>query len=63
MIDLEPGEVLFLPAFWFHRVEALSSPTISVASWSDIAGQSEVESINTFRLPRLLRPAAGEGEG
>ena len=63
VIDLQPGEVLFLPAFWFHRVEALSSPTISVASWSDIEGQSEVEAIIAFRLPRVLQPVAGEGDG
>ena len=65
VIDLEPGEVLFLPAFWFHRVEALSSPTISVATWSEIEGQSEIEAIvaSTFpgHLPRGLRPVAGEG--
>eukprot|EP00041_Stephanoeca_diplocostata_P029537 m.874700 g.874700 ORF g.874700 m.874700 type:complete len:515 (-) comp23577_c0_seq4:143-1687(-) len=33
VVDLAPGELLLLPALWFHRVEALS-PSISVNVWT-----------------------------
>ena len=32
--DVEPGDMLFLPPFWFHRVVSRGSPSISMATWS-----------------------------
>jgi len=29
IVDLQPGQVLYIPSFWFHRVESLS-PTVSL---------------------------------
>lgn len=34
VVDLGPGDVLYLPPFWFHRVTALTT-SISVNVWSD----------------------------
>jgi ribosomal protein L16 Arg81 hydroxylase len=32
--DLSPGDVLYIPPFWFHRVMATSDDSISVNMWS-----------------------------
>jgi hypothetical protein len=32
-VDVYPGEVLFLPAFWWHHVVALSPSSQAVSSW------------------------------
>lgn len=32
---LSPGDILYIPPFWFHRVQALSSISISANFWSD----------------------------
>lgn len=30
---LEPGDVLFIPTGWFHRVESMTTPSFSINSW------------------------------
>lgn len=32
-VDLEPGDALYIPPFWFHEVEALDPVTVSVNRW------------------------------
>lgn len=34
VVDLGPGDVLYLPAMWFHRVEARDGVSLSVNSWT-----------------------------
>lgn len=34
VIDLGPGDVLYLPTMWFHRVEARDGVSLSVNSWT-----------------------------
>lgn len=36
-VTLEPGDVLFIPALWFHQVETLDPLTLSVNVWSEHA--------------------------
>jgi hypothetical protein len=33
-VVLEPGEVLYIPAMWFHQVETLDELAVSVNVWS-----------------------------
>jgi hypothetical protein len=33
-VILEPGEILFIPALWFHQVETLDELAVSVNVWS-----------------------------
>ena len=37
-VPLNRGEVLFLPPFWWHRVETTTDRAISVNAWSDAPG-------------------------
>lgn len=32
---MEPGDILFVPVFWWHELHALGQPTISVSQWWD----------------------------
>ncbi len=34
IIDLAPGDLLYLPSMWFHRVEARDGVSLSVNSWT-----------------------------
>eukprot|EP00965_Chrysotila_dentata_P214136 6188051-Pleurochrysis_carterae.AAC.1 len=47
VIELVPGDVLLLPPFWWHRVTALSSVSISANAWTSdhsvVAAQKLVE--------------------
>lgn len=33
-VEMQPGEALFIPAFWFHEVETLSRASVSLNIWS-----------------------------
>lgn len=52
---LGPGDILFLPSLWFHRVEAISSISVSVSMWSDpqemITGMSFLENPALYTDP------------
>lgn len=45
-----PGEVLYLPPFWFHSVITLS-PSISVNIWSDSQDYLLMEDIFNTPIP------------
>ena len=49
-VDLEPGEVLYLPPYWFHCVMTLV-PSISLNVWSDSASYLLMEKILTSPVP------------
>lgn len=53
--ELGPGDVLFLPPYWFHRVESLSSPSISVTSWSPMVNESDILAVTKARAPKSKR--------
>jgi len=49
-VTLQPGEMLYLPPFWFHRVKALGV-SISLALWSDSSVVDLVTSANSRAIP------------
>lgn len=51
---LGPGDVLYLPAYWLHDVEALTEngkPSISVNVWSDSKDYKAAEELFTAAVP------------
>lgn len=44
--DLHPGDVLIMPARWWHFVESLDSPTFSVNIWTEIPSLDRVQRCN-----------------
>ena len=45
-------DTLSLPSYWFHRVEALSSVTVSLSIWTESTSELDMkESIDTTPLP------------
>lgn len=50
VVDLEPGEVIYLPPYWFHCVITLI-PSISLNVWSDSESYVLMEEILTSPIP------------
>lgn len=48
--DLSPGDVLYIPPFWFHRVMATSDDSISVNMWST-SKEEDVYNELEYRTP------------
>lgn len=62
-VALRPGEVLYIPPFWLHRVEA-TNMSVSVSSWFDDAMIQELINISAGMplLPSLHLGAHDESE-
>ena len=51
-VTLNPGDTLSLPAYWFHRVTALSPITVSISIWTESTHELDTkESIDKTPLP------------
>ena len=58
-VELGPGDVLFVPAFWFHHVEAISELSVSVNVFSESAPKLAAQEVLAgFPLHPLLAAAA-----
>ncbi|HZU82322.1 MAG TPA: cupin-like domain-containing protein [Polyangiaceae bacterium] len=40
--EMSPGDLLYMPAFWWHEIHALDQPTISISFWWDTRGYDDV---------------------
>ena len=50
MLDILPGQVLYLPPYWFHTVITLQ-PSLSLNIWSDSNDYLLMEKIFNFPIP------------
>ena len=49
-VELQPGEVLYLPPYWFHCVLTVT-PSISLNVWSDSATYLLMEEVYAAPIP------------
>lgn len=49
-VELEPGQVLYMPPFWFHHVTALT-PSVSLNVWSTSRAGVLSEAVQDVALP------------
>ena len=56
---LKPGELLYIPPFWWHRVETLQA-SIGINTWSKAIETDMSTSLNDLNLPKLLVEAKGK---
>lgn len=68
-VDLEPGEVLYIPQYWFHQMEALTENT-SLSWWFKHQSKHKTGPIDLSKvsrvavrrnLERLIAQSVGEG--
>lgn len=52
VVDLQPGDLLYLPPFWIHEVVTLA-PSVSVNFWSDIPQTKISEQVAQQPIPGL----------
>jgi len=61
-VNLQPGEILFIPAFWFHHVTTLSSFALAQNVWSEIpAARHHAEALQVA-LPFVAELAQSESD-
>lgn len=53
VVDLEPGDALFIPTMWWHHVESLAPYNILVNYWWDDAPAFLTSGINTLHFAML----------
>ncbi|KAL1529003.1 hypothetical protein AB1Y20_010324 [Prymnesium parvum] len=56
-VELQPGDILYLPPLWFHETVALGD-SISVNGWSDSVEADAASAL--FAQPRPPRPPGGD---
>lgn len=58
-VDLGPGDLLYIPPFWWHRVETLEA-SIGINTWSAALETRMSTSLNDLNLPSILVQAKGK---
>ena len=56
-VDLEVGDALYIPSFWWHQVEGLSSINGLVNFWWHEADTSELSLVNALKCTSQLMEA------
>ena len=58
-VDLGPGDLLYIPPFWWHRVETLEA-SIGINTWSAAVETRMSTSLNDLNLPSILTRSKGK---
>ena len=51
VVDVGPGDALYIPAFWFHEVEALSPASMSLNIWTPTPEVDALQALWDVQLP------------
>jgi hypoxia-inducible factor 1-alpha inhibitor (HIF hydroxylase) len=43
VVDLEPGEMLYIPQYWFHQMEALTNENVSLSWWFKHTSRKDID--------------------
>jgi hypothetical protein len=58
-VTLQPGDLLYIPPFWFHRVTSKSF-SVSLNTWSSSPETFMIKSLNNVGLPKLVSQRNGK---
>ncbi|KAL1518808.1 hypothetical protein AB1Y20_003088 [Prymnesium parvum] len=50
-VDLSPGDVLFIPPYWFHMLQSIDPLSISVSLWSESQSRYAKSKLEQLPLP------------
>ena len=48
---LNPGDLLYLPPYWFHQLQVVDEMSVSVAQWSQVYDMFEIDTTKLDGLP------------
>ena len=58
-VDLKPGELLYIPPFWWHRVVS-STLSMSINVWTAAMESTMASTLNDLGLPKLVSKRSGK---
>ncbi len=41
-VEVNPGDVLYIPSYWWHHVESVSKATVAVMFWYKVRSQVHI---------------------
>lgn len=58
-VDLKPGDLLYIPPFWWHRVQS-TTLSIGINVWTAALESSMASTLNDLGLPKLVSKRTGK---